>query len=292
MPRRLRIHVPGGFYHVTLRGNHRQDIFFASEHRQWLEDIVAEVIARFAARVHAYCWMTNHIHLLVQVGEAPLGRIMLAIASRYARKVQASFQTTGHLFERRHDAKLVDADAYLLVLLRYIHLNPVRACMVAAAHDYPWSSHRAYLGRVVTPWLTTDFALSTFHRESARAVAAYQQFVDDAAVHGPSPFLGLNANDSRILGDDRFIEKNLGVGWRPRSARTLEQVAEEVCRELSVTLAELESRSARRVLARARALVAHRCLNGRIASLAQVARRFGRDESTVRESMRRYQSGQ
>lgn len=73
MPRKPRIHVPDAFYHVTLRGNHRHDIFFCEHHRDWLDDIVAEAIQRFSARVHAYCWMTNHIHLLVQVGRCAAG---------------------------------------------------------------------------------------------------------------------------------------------------------------------------------------------------------------------------
>ena len=112
MPRPPRIHVGGGFYHVTLRGNHAQPIFFQPADRVTLESIVADTIPRCGARVHAYCWMTNHIHLLVQVGEIPLGRVILRIASRYARTVQARLYTTGHLFERRYHSVLVDADAY------------------------------------------------------------------------------------------------------------------------------------------------------------------------------------
>ena len=106
--RKPRLHVPAAFYHVTLRGNHRQDIFFSPTDRSLLSRIVAEVIPHYGARLHAYCWMTNHVHLLVQVGDTPLGRIMLRIASRYARELQAQFHTTGHLFERRYHAVLVD----------------------------------------------------------------------------------------------------------------------------------------------------------------------------------------
>ena len=125
--RKPRLHIPAAFYHVTLRGNHRQDIFFTADDRILLNAIVAEVIAGYGARLHAYCWMTNHTHMLIQVGDVPLGRIMLRIASRYARQIQARFRTTGHLFERRYHAVLVDVDSYLLELLRYIHLNPIRA---------------------------------------------------------------------------------------------------------------------------------------------------------------------
>ena len=292
MPRRLRIHVPFAFYHVTLRGNHRQRIFFTSWHRDWLNDIVAAVIRRFHARIHAYCWMTNHIHMLVQVSEVSLGRIMRHIAGPYARKVQAVRSTTGHLFEKRHDQRLVDADEYLLELIRYIHLNPVRAGLVRAPAEYAWSSHRDYLGTTRRTWVTTDFALAMFHAERARAIAAYREFVAHAPVDSPSPLASCNPNDARVLGSDEFVKNTVGSTPRPRSTKSLGDVIEEVCSEFEVSIDQLESRSARRQLARARALVARRCLQGRIATLAAVARRFDRDESTLRESVQRYYPGE
>lgn len=149
--------LPGAFYHVTLRGNHRQDIFVQSADRQILNEIVAEVMEQFGARLHAYCWMTNHIHALIQVSDVPLGSLMLRIAGRYARTIQAGLHTTGHLFEKRYQPVLVDQDEYLLQLLRYIHFNPVRARLVEFLDHYPWSSHRVYLGQREEPWVTTAF---------------------------------------------------------------------------------------------------------------------------------------
>ncbi|HEU4601450.1 MAG TPA: transposase, partial [Steroidobacteraceae bacterium] len=80
MPRAPRLHVPGALYHVTLRGNHRQNIFFCPADRQLMSELFAEVTERFGARLHAYCYMTNHIHVLIQVSDAPLGRIILRVA--------------------------------------------------------------------------------------------------------------------------------------------------------------------------------------------------------------------
>ena len=137
MSRPLRLHVPGGFYHVTLRGNHRQDIFRTPVDRELLDNLVGEALLELYARVHAYCWMPNHIHLVAQVSDIPLGKLVMRIASRYARKHQQDLKTTGHLFERRYHAVLVDADAYLLTLIRYIHLNPVRAGLAGAALTIP-----------------------------------------------------------------------------------------------------------------------------------------------------------
>jgi putative transposase len=117
--------------HVTARGNHRQDIFFKHADRQLLDEIMSEALERSGARIHAYCWMTNHVHLLVQVGERPLGRLMQQVGARFARTIQKELRTTGHLFENRYHALLVDVDNYFLELLRYIHLNPVRAHIVS-----------------------------------------------------------------------------------------------------------------------------------------------------------------
>lgn len=290
MPRPLRIHVPGAFYHVTLRGNHRQDIFFCPADRQLFSDTTAEVVDRFAARVHAYCWMTNHIHLLVQVSDVPLGKLMMRIASRYARTVQKQLHTTGHLFERRYHPVLVDADAYLLELLRYIHLNPVRADLVDRPCAWPWSSHRNYAGNRTDAWVTTDFALSMFHAERSAAISAYTRFVNDAIadMSAPSPFVGRNPNDNRILGSDDFAARVLGDSWHARSRKTLQQLIEEACLQFAISEAALLSPSAQRHLTRARAWIAHQAITLRIDSLSAVARHFNRSEAALRQSIKRH----
>lgn len=289
MPRPLRIHVPGALYHVTLRGNHRQNIFFRPQDRLTLSDIVAEVIERFGARVHAYCYMTNHIHALIQVGDAPLGRLMLRIAGRYARTVQSTLHTTGHLFEKRYHPILVDADAYLLELLRYIHLNPVRAHMAASPDNYQWSSHHAYLGERHESWVTTSVALSMFHPDRERAIDAYRRFIlQQTASATPSPFLECNPSDRRILGCDEFAGRLLGTNWRARSRKTLEQLVTEACDTFGIAVDQLRSASRRRELVKARAWVAHQAVTLRIASLAAVARNFNRDESSLRHGVKQH----
>ncbi len=159
MPRPLRVHLPGGFYHVTLRGNHRQDIFCSDADCSLLNTIVARAVSNFGARVHAYCWMRNHIHLLLQAGDTPIAHPMRNIAAEYARAMQLKTPTTGHFFERRYHATLVDADSYLLGVIRYIHRNPVKAGAVVDPADFRWSSHHAYAGHRIESWVTTDFAL-------------------------------------------------------------------------------------------------------------------------------------
>ncbi len=287
MPRAPRLHIPGAFYHVTLRGNHRQTIFFSIDDRRVFDEITAEVIQRFTARLHAFCWMTNHVHMLIQVGETPLGRLMLRIAGRYARTIQRHLRTTGHLFEKRYHPILVDADAYLLELLRYIHLNPVRARMVCHPRDYPWSSHHAYAGTLKQPWVTTDFALAMLHREPLSAIAAYQRFIDqDVNQPSSSPLFECNPADLRILGSDDFAGRLLGAAWQPRSRKTLTELIDQACKQFDVTQAALSSASSQRQLTRARAWVAHQAILLRVASLSSVARHFHRTEGALRQSVK------
>ena len=177
MARKPRLHVPGGFTHVMLRGNGGADIFFAEADRRRFLDLIAEGVERFGHRLHGYCLMTNHVHLVVQAGEAPLSRAMQNLAFRYTRQVNARKKRIGHLFQGRYKALLVDAESYLLELVRYVHLNPVRAGLVADPADWPWSGQRAYLGREDLPWLTTDWVLAQFGRRRAGARAGYRAFV-------------------------------------------------------------------------------------------------------------------
>jgi REP element-mobilizing transposase RayT len=288
MARPLRIHTPGAFYHVTLRGNHRQQIFFRHEDRQILSERIAEVIDRFGTRLHAYCYMTNHIHALIQVGDMPLSRLMHRIAGRYARSVQSTLQTTGHLFEKRYHSILIDADEYLLSLLRYIHLNPVRAHMVQSADDYPWSSHQVYLGERTEAWVTTDFALSMFHPDRLAAIDAYRRFVSGEHGSGRSPLAECNPSDTRILGSDEFASRLLGAGWQPRSRKSLAQIVSEACMTYSVSASQLSSASREQRFVKARAWIAHQAILGRVASVTTVARTFGRNESSLRHALKRY----
>lgn len=158
MPRQPRLHVPGAIYHVMLRGNNRQDLFFRAADHTHLNRLVNRASSRLNANIHAFCWMSNHVHLAVQVSDEPLGRLIQWIASRYAYYINRRLGRTGHVFERRYRAILVDDDSYLLHLVRYIHLNPVKAGIVKEPEAYQWSSHRYYLGRGTLEWLVTDWS--------------------------------------------------------------------------------------------------------------------------------------
>jgi len=286
-------------YHVTLRGNHREMLFAGPEDRRALDDIVAQVIQTRGARVHGFCWMTNHLHAIVQVTTEALGTIMQPIAMRYARYRHKLLRVTGHLFEKRHGAELIDDGDYFLTVLRYIHLNPVTAGIVDDACNYPWTSHRAYQGSEHIPWLTTVFGLSLFSSDAAKAREAYQRFMscnEDELTATP---------DSGVIDRRRPeqpsepcpllfppIHKSPARSARPRSSLTLPQLAAQLCTTHSITPALLCAASRERSLSLIRAELAALAIEEGIATCSEVARFLGRDPSVISRLLARHPRSQ
>lgn len=282
MPRQRRVHVPGGLYHAVLRGNHRQTIFGSSDDYRCFEDIVARAVERYGANLFAYCWMTNHVHLAIQVAEAPLGSVMAIVASRYARAKQRAVATTGHLFERRYRARLIDADRYLLALVRYIHLNPVRARMVADPRDYRWSSHRAYLGASCPDWLRVEPALGLLGSTVDVARAEYLRLMHEAPADTDREQLSVIGRSGRPrCGTDDSPAATPRAARIVKSPRSLEAIAAEVVQAHAVTMEELQSRRRRADLVQARGEIARRALRDGAANLSQVARYLNRAPSGI-----------
>ncbi len=207
MARRQRIHFPGAYYHVILRGNDRQDIFYDKADRYKFYLLLQEGIERFGHSILSFCLMTNHVHLLCQVSDTPLARIIQNLAFRYTRWVNWRQNRVGHLFQGRYKAILVDADEYLLQLTSYIHLNPIRARLVNDPVDYLWSSHRAYADKEFLPWLRTKPVLGYFGTNMQRARLAFLDFVKQNMRDGHcDAFSSGDTADSRLLGADDFID--------------------------------------------------------------------------------------
>jgi putative transposase len=148
--RKPRIHQRGSFYHVILRGNNGQDVFFSDKDRCRLCLIIQQGIERFGHRIHGFCFMNNHIHLIIQTEIISLSIIMHHLGSSYARYINHTYKRIGHLFQGRYKAILVAANNYLSELIRYVHLNPVRAGIVSLPENYSWSGHLTYLGLKLT----------------------------------------------------------------------------------------------------------------------------------------------
>jgi REP element-mobilizing transposase RayT len=203
MARPLRIELSGGLYHVTSRGDRREDIYFSEDDRRaWLE-VFGQVCARFNWVCHAYCQMTNHYHIVVETPEGNLSQGMRQLNGVYTQLVNRAHGRVGHVFQGRFKGILVEKDAYLLELSRYVVLNPVRAGMVADCRDWSWSSYRAMLGEEAVPlWLESDWILGQFAAEREQAVRRYVDFVR-AGVGLPS--LWENLKHQIYLGGETFL---------------------------------------------------------------------------------------
>lgn len=291
MARKPRLHYPGALYHVTLRGNAGQAIFFDNRDRTRFYFLLQEGIERFRHRIHAFCLMSNHIHLAIQVADIPLSRIIQNLSFRYTRWINWRQSRSGHLFQGRYKAVLVDADSYLLELIRYIHLNPVRAGIVKEPQEYPWSGHRAYLGREVIPWLTTDWVLSQFSKRESLARSAYERFIEDGKKEGHQKQYSMGlGTDHRILGDDEFIERVLDQkDKKPRRRVSLDRIIREVCKSFSIEEGQFLVSGKDHNLSKARGMVAWLVMEYGIGTLGELSGRTGRDVTTLSSAARRLQ---
>jgi len=286
MARKLRIHFPGAVYHVMIRGNAGEDIFFSDVDRYRFYLILQESIEKFDFRVHGFCCMTNHVHLVAQVGTLPLSLALQNISQRYTRWINSSQHRTGHIFQGRYKAILIEANSYLVPLIRYIHRNPIRAMMVLHAEDYPWSSHRVYLGTEVIPWLTTDWVLSMFCDRENIARERYEVFVADGAGEQRRSEYHCGTYDGRILGDDAFAEEVLSKAHEHSHLKyTCEDVVGIVCRFYKVSEQELRSPGKTRQYSEARAVVALIVTETAHLSLTKLSGIIDRDLSAIGKSV-------
>ncbi|MDF1551894.1 MAG: transposase [Deferrisomatales bacterium] len=208
MARPLRIEYPGAFYHVTSRGNERKDIFRSKRDREKFLDYLGSATVRYGARIHVYCLMSNHYHLLVETPEGNLSRIMRHINGAYTTYFNVKRQRSGHLLQGRYKAILVEREEHLVELSRYVHLNPVAARMVGKPGEHVWSSYNAYVGAAASPdWLERRDVLARFGEGEAAAGGSYRAFVEgdlDREVVVPSPWEKVVG--STVLGSRGFVE--------------------------------------------------------------------------------------
>jgi len=288
MPRRLRLHVPDGIYHVVLRGNGRQAIFFDPDDRQRWEAYIQDGLERYQHRVHAYCWMTNHVHLAVQAGVMPLSQFVAFVASQYARSTNKKLERSGHLFERRYRAILVQSDRYLMELVRYIHFNPARASMVDNLADYAWSSHAVYRGARCPTWLTVDAVLSLFGTSGRTAREGYLKFMRQAQPEHTVHLLRNGGDDdSRVLGEKAWQHDVAAGICKCTITASLNDIVQAICIQHDVAEAELASRSRARTYSRIRAEIALAAFEQGVATVTEVARRFNRSQPALSRAMQR-----
>ncbi len=229
MPRRLRMYIPGYAYHIVQRGNNRQACFFEEESYHVYKRYMHEVMPRYKIRLHAYCLMTNHVHLLLssEVGGS-VSDFMKVLCSRYAQYINKKHERTGTLWEGRHKSSAIDTEGYLLKCYRYIELNPVAALIVERPEEYAWTSNQCNAWGENDPLVTRHATYKALGRSQNQRCARYRALFDEALAFGDRQAIRNAVQACLPLGCERFLEKieqhlgrNIGYAHRGRPCAKL-----------------------------------------------------------------------
>lgn len=222
MARPLRIQYKGAWYHVMNRGGGRQRIFCEGKDYEVFLKLLEECVGIWGIRIHAFSLLPNHYHLLVETPRGNLSRAMRHIDGVYTQRFNRCHKRDGHLFRGRYRSILVEEEAYLVELVRYIHLNPVRAGLMRKPQEHRWTSHHVYLGRVKDcEWLTTDRLLGYFGQRLSKARRKLHEFV----MAGVPEKLMMRMEGRRrlsVLSSDNFrewVERNFVEGINNREVQ-------------------------------------------------------------------------
>jgi REP element-mobilizing transposase RayT len=274
MPRTARIDIPNILQHVIVRGIEKRDIFTDDDDRRDFVRRFSSLLESTGTECLAWALMSNHFHLLLRTKDIPLAKFMRRLLTGYAVAFNLRHNRSGHLFQNRYKSIVCNEEEYLLELVRYIHLNPLRAGLVSTLDEldsYPWCGHSVLLTRNEMPGQTTAEVLSRFGRSGSFARRHYRSFIQDGMQmgrRGELVGLGVRRNqapdhdgselrDSRVLGDGDFVEQILRHAEMelPKSTISLDRIIESVLTSMDVTHAELMSRTRALRVANARSII-------------------------------------
>jgi REP element-mobilizing transposase RayT len=320
MPRQARLDIPGALHHIMVRGINKSTIFEDDEDREQFLNRLGGNITDARASVYAFALMTNHAHVLFKSGKPGISAVMRKQLTWYAQYYNRRHLRSGHLFENRYKSILCDEDNYLLALIRYIHLNPIRAGIVGTVEEldrYPWSGHSFLMGEREYGWMDVKYVLLQFKDTIKKARNAYRRFVEEGIGMGRQPQLtggGLIRSkggwsqvvsarrsgereeyDERILGSGDFVQAALKEAEEKirlqlkhrRTGRTLVQIIDQECDRWKISPKELEGGSRRREVSAMRIKIAKRGLDELGLSLAEIARHVGVSTSGLARAIKR-----
>ncbi len=320
MPRQARLDAPGTLHHVMVRGIENRRIVADEKDRGTFLARLGEAATSTGMVIFAWALLPNHAHLLLRSGPVGLPAFMRRFLTGYAIDYNRRHRRHGHLFQNRYKSIVCEEDAYFRELVRYIHLNPLRAGLVRDLRHldrYGGCGHAVVMGNVHYPWQDRGHVLSWFGRREKAAVKAYRQYVEDGIPLGRRPELvggGLIRSlggwsqvqsrrrkeervlsDERILGGGEFVQRLLGEAEErirhqlpaDRRGREARRVVDRVCAEGRVSLEELQSGSRREAVSRARALLARRLVFELGVPQAETARLLGVTTPAIAKSLKR-----
>ena len=311
MPRKARLDAPGALHHVMVRGIEKSDIFRDDADRKAFLSRVGQLVVSTKTRIPAWALMPNHVHLLIFSGPEGISHFMRRLLTGYALYFNRRHHRTGHLFQDRYRSIVCEEEPYLLELVRYIHLNPLRGKVVGNLRElerYPWSGHAVLMGKENNNWQEKDYILRRFHRQRPGAVRAYAGFVADGEGQGRRPELtedrkrggwsrvltlredgGKLEQGGRVLGDEDFVSeilkeaddrlrRQLSIG---KGHDVIHRVIRGMCDDEEVNEQELRHGGQRRKVSGLRARIAWRLSRELGVSMAEIARQLGVSTSGI-----------
>jgi len=318
MPRQARLDAPGALHHVIGRSIFGVKLFQTEPDCEDFLSRVADLCRHGHLQVYAWALLPNHFHLLLRTGRQSLAASMRRLLTGFAVNFNRRHKRYGHLFQNRYKSIICEEEPYLLELIRYIHLNPLRRGLVEdieSLSDYPWCGHAALMGKSPRLWQETDTVLARFDKRRRAARSRYEAFVREGAIRGRRPELvggGLIrsaggwsevhslrqkgnriAADERILGGGEFVEGLLAEAtertratlWRSREGADLGALARKISAKEGVTESELRSGSRRHRVSHARMIFCRQAVTQSGFSGAEVARFLGVTASSVNRTI-------
>jgi putative transposase len=324
MPRQARLDTPGTLHHVMVRGIDGVSIFRDDQDREDFLSRIEHLVATTGTRILAWVLMDNHVHLLLFSGLLGIAAFMRRLLTGYAIWFNRRYQRSGHLFQNRYKSIVCDEDIYLLELVRYIHLNPLRASVVKSVERldrYRWSGHSVLVGKRDNAWQECEYVLQQFNDKPKKAMRVYRQFVQEGADEGRrldlvggglvrsmggwSAVVSLRGRkekmvyDARILGggdfvsalleeSERSIKRQISAGEREV---LLNQVIKDVCHEEGITEEELRFGGQRKRVSQARARISYHLSRQMGVPMAEIARQVGVCTSAVAKAIQTMEAG-
>ena len=286
MARKPRVEYAGAFYHVICRGNQGQVIFRSDADREHYLERLEEYRQRYGFKVYAYVMMSNHVHLLIETGKVALSKIMQGLQLRYTGYYNRKYKKVGHLFQCRYKAILCDRQAYLLELVRYLHLNPGRMRAPTDPGMYRWSSHGAYLGKSGLVKVEASMVLAALVTSVGQARRAYLRFMAEGKGSGHRADY-YDVLDQRFLGERNFVEQ---IDERIRAEAEIEMPGPRVkfgellqltAKAYGVNERDLVRPGRQRKWVKARAALVYLGREWGRASVKEIGRRLHRDPSII-----------
>jgi REP element-mobilizing transposase RayT len=320
MPRKARLDAPGALHHIIVRGIERRKIFRDDSDRDNFLNRLGGILLDSQTRCFAWSLMSNHFHLLLRTGLVPISNVMRRLLTGYAVNFNLKHRRSGHLFQNRYKSILCQEDAYLMELVRYIHLNPLRAKLVSdldALDRYRFCGHGVLMGKCRNDWQDADYVLRQFGKRAWQSRKGYREFVHQGIGQGRRPELvggglvrslgGWKAikvlrgvgerikGDERILGDGGFVETVLGASNERLERRAmlqamgydLDRLAERVAQLFEMPIGEVLRRGRYIRTVPARSVLCFWANRELGISTVELAKRFKIAQPTVTQSIAR-----